>query len=109
MGGYGKRVPVAQFRLQNRAGQGLMATKFKNRKGKDKLATLRIVNNDHDEIMMVTKRGIIIRQAVNAISIQSRSATGVRVQRLDEEDAINGVAIVPPDAVDDVDVVEEAE
>ncbi len=31
MGGYGKRVPVAQFRLQNRAGQGLMATKFKNR------------------------------------------------------------------------------
>ncbi|MEA5580996.1 DNA topoisomerase (ATP-hydrolyzing) subunit A [Nodularia harveyana UHCC-0300] len=109
MGGYGKRVPVGQFRLQNRAGQGLMATKFKNRKGKDKLATLRIVNNDDDEIMMVTKRGIIIRQAVNAISIQSRSATGVRVQRLDEEDAINGVAIVPPDAVDDVDVVEETE
>ncbi|GAX35285.1 DNA topoisomerase (ATP-hydrolyzing) subunit A [Nodularia sp. NIES-3585] len=109
MGGYGKRVPVAQFRLQNRAGQGLMATKFKNRKGKDKLATLRIVNNDHDEIMMVTKRGIIIRQAVNAISIQSRSATGVRVQRLDEEDAINGVAIVPPDAVDDVDVVDVLE
>jgi DNA gyrase subunit A len=105
MGGYGKRVPVAQFRLQNRAGQGLMATKFKNRKSQDKLATLRIVNNDNDEIMMVTNRGIIIRQAVNAISIQSRSATGVRVQRLDEDDAINGVAIVPPDAVD----VEEAE
>ncbi|QHG14556.1 DNA topoisomerase (ATP-hydrolyzing) subunit A [Nostoc sp. ATCC 53789] len=105
MGGYGKRVPVAQFRLQNRAGQGLMATKFKNRKTKDKLATLRIVNNDDDEIMMVTNRGIIIRQAVNAISIQSRSATGVRVQRLDEDDAITGVAIVPPDAAD----AEEAE
>lgn len=71
MGGYGKRVPVAQFRLQNRAGQGLMATKFKNRKTKDKLATLQIVNSD-DEIMMVTNRGIIIRQATNAISIQSR-------------------------------------
>ncbi|MBE9050846.1 DNA topoisomerase (ATP-hydrolyzing) subunit A [Nostocales cyanobacterium LEGE 11386] len=105
MGGYGKRVPVAQFRLQNRAGQGLMATKFKNRKGKDQLATLRIVNNDNDEIMMVTNRGIIIRQSVNAISVQSRSATGVRVQRLDEDDAINGVAIVPPDTVD----VEETE
>lgn len=103
--GYGKRVPVAQFRLQNRAGQGLMATKFKNRKANDQLATLRIVNNDDDEIMMVTNRGIIIRQVVNAISIQSRSATGVRVQRLDEDDAINGVAIVPPDTVD----VEEAE
>ncbi|MFM6334748.1 MAG: DNA gyrase subunit A, partial [Dolichospermum sp.] len=58
VGGYGKRVPVSQFRLQNRAGQGLMATKFKNRKTKDKLATLRIVNSD-DEIMMATNRGII--------------------------------------------------
>ena len=106
MGGYGKRVPVAQFRLQNRAGQGLMATKFKNRKIKDQLATLRIVNNDDDEIMMVTNRGIIIRQAVNAISIQSRSATGVRVQRLDEDDAINGVAIVPPDSGEDVEASE---
>ncbi len=104
IGGYGKRVPVGQFRLQNRAGQGLMATKFKNRKTKDQLATLGIVNNDN-EIMMVTNRGIIIRQAVNAISIQSRSATGVRVQRLDEDDAITGVAIVPPDTVD----AEEAE
>jgi DNA gyrase subunit A len=99
MGGYGKRVPVSQFRLQNRAGQGLMATKFKNRKIKDQLATLHIVNSD-DEIMMVTSRGIIIRQAVNAISIQSRSATGVRVQRLDEDDVITGVAIVPPDSGD---------
>ncbi|BAZ21787.1 DNA gyrase subunit A [Kalymmatonema gypsitolerans NIES-4073] len=99
MGGYGKRVPVAQFRLQNRAGQGLTATKFKNRKIKDQLATLHIVNSD-DEIMMVTSRGIIIRQAVNAISVQSRSATGVRVQRLDEDDVITGVAIVPPDTGD---------
>ncbi|MGI8500446.1 MAG: DNA gyrase C-terminal beta-propeller domain-containing protein, partial [Hassallia sp.] len=40
------------------------------------------------------------RQATNAISIQSRSATGVRVQRLDEDDAITGVAIVPPDTGD---------
>jgi DNA gyrase subunit A len=108
MGGYGKRVPVAQFRLQNRAGQGLMATKFKNRKTKDQLATLGIVNNDN-EIMMVTSRGIIIRQAVNAISIQSRSATGVRVQRLDEEDAITGVAIVPPDTADTADTGETDE
>ncbi|OBQ35462.1 MAG: DNA gyrase subunit A [Anabaena sp. MDT14b] len=107
MGGYGKRVPVSQFRLQNRAGQGLMATKFKNRKTKDKLATLRIVNSD-EEIMMATNRGIIIRQAVNAISIQSRSATGVRVQRLDEDDAITGVAIVPPDT-GDTGELEEAE
>jgi DNA gyrase subunit A len=93
MGGYGKRVPVSQFRLQNRAGMGLLATKF--RKKADQLAALHVVNED-DELMMVTSRGIIIRQAINAISHQSRMATGVRVQRLDEDDAIAAVALVPP-------------
>jgi DNA gyrase subunit A len=107
-GGYGKRVPVAQFRLQNRAGQGLMATKFKTKKSKDQLAALHIVNHD-DEIMMVTSRGIIIRQAVNAISVQSRSATGVRVQRLDEDDALTGVAVVPPDTAEMTELAEGEE
>ena len=92
MGGYGKRVPVSQFRLQNRAGMGLLATKF--RLPKDELAALRVVNQG-DELMMVTSRGIIIRQIVDAISPQSRMATGVRVQRLDEDDAIAAVALVP--------------
>ncbi|MEG4518422.1 MULTISPECIES: DNA gyrase subunit A [unclassified Microcoleus] len=93
--GYGKRVPVSQFRLQRRAGKGLTATKFKSKKGKDQVAALRIVNED-DELMIVTNRGIIIRQAVSAISTQSRTATGVRVQRLDEDDSIVAVALVPP-------------
>lgn len=93
MGGLGKRVPVNQFRLQNRAGMGLRAMKF--RRAGDRLAALRIVN-DNDEIILITGRGIIIRQAVNAISCQSRAATGVRVQRLDGDDAIVAVALVPP-------------
>ena len=92
-GGYGKRVPVAQFRLQNRAGKGIVATKF--RKKGDRLAALHIVH-EGEELMVVTNRGIIIRQAVDAISSQSRPATGVRVQRLDDDDAIAAVAIVPP-------------
>jgi len=100
IGGYGKRVPVSQFKLYNRATKGKIATKFKNRKFQDKLASLMIVNED-DELMMVTSRGIIIRQAVKAIPPQSRSATGVRVQRLDEDDAIAAVALVPPNVSDE--------
>ncbi|MGQ9871459.1 DNA gyrase subunit A [Leptodesmis sp.] len=91
-GGYGKRVPVAQFRLQNRAGMGIVATKF--RKAGDRMAALRIVNTG-DELMMVTNRGIIIRQPVSAISCQSRAASGVRLQRLDEDDEIVAVTLVP--------------
>jgi DNA gyrase subunit A len=92
-GGFGKRVPITQFRLQNRAGMGVKAIKFKSKT--DRLASLHIVNED-DELMLVSNRGIIIRQAVNAISLQSRMATGVRVQRLDPEDAIAAVAPIPP-------------
>ncbi|GAB4346920.1 MAG: DNA gyrase subunit A [Leptolyngbyaceae cyanobacterium] len=91
-GGYGKRVPVAQFRLQNRAGMGIVATKF--RKAGDRMAALRIVNAG-DELMMVTNRGIIIRQPISAISCQSRAASGVRLQRLDEDDEIVAVTLVP--------------
>ncbi|ANV83495.1 DNA gyrase subunit A [Picosynechococcus sp. PCC 7003] len=93
--GFGKRVPVGRFRLQNRAGVGLRAIKFKSKA--DRLASLRIVNPE-DELMLVTGRGIMIRQAVESISLQSRSATGVRVQRLDGDDAIVAVALVPPPA-----------
>lgn len=82
-----------------------MATKFK-KKG-DRIAALRVVNAD-EEMMMVTSRGIIIRQAVNAISHQSRMATGVRVQKLDSDDAIFAVALVPP-GEGDSELVEEEE
>lgn len=92
-GGFGKRVPVGLFRLQRRSGKGMIAIKFRNEQ--DKLAALRVVNED-DELMIITARGIIIRQAVKAISSQSRTARGVRVQRLDEDDAIAAVALVPP-------------
>jgi len=102
--GYGKRVSVSQFRLQNRAGMGLLAIKF--RQPQDQLAALRVVNAD-DELIIVTNRGIVIRQAVDAISHQSRMATGVRVQRLDEDDAIVAIALVPPTA--EADLLENVE
>ncbi|AFZ44595.1 DNA gyrase subunit A [Halothece sp. PCC 7418] len=91
-GGYGKRVPITQFRLQNRAGKGLSAMKFRKQ---DCLAALKVVH-EGEELMLVTNRGIIIRQGSDAIPRQSRQATGVRVQRLDDDDAIAAVALVPP-------------
>ena len=99
--GYGKRVPVSQFRLQKRAGKGVTSTKFKKLKKSDTVTSLRIVHPD-DELMIITNRGIIIRQSVNAISSQSRSATGVRVQRLDSDDFISAVTLIPPSDDEDI-------
>jgi DNA gyrase subunit A len=97
--GYGKRVPVSQFRLQKRAGIGVKAIRF--RKATEELVALHIVNGD-DEFMIITTRGIIIRCDVNAISLQSRNASGVRVQKLDADDAIAGIALVPPAGEEEV-------
>ncbi len=97
-GGMGKRVPIELFRLQNRAGMGLKALKF--RLDDDSLVAVLVVN-ESEELMLVTNRGIIIRQRVNDISIQSRSAQGVRLQRLDEDDAIAAVAVVPAELEED--------
>lgn len=62
-----------------------------------------------DELMLVTVRGIVIRQAMKAISSQSRAATGVRVQRLDEDDAIAAVAVVPASETPEDEDIENAE
>ncbi|MFM1841765.1 MAG: gyrase subunit [Cyanobacteriota bacterium] len=104
MKGFGKRVPVGQFRLQHRGGIGVKAIRFKSKE--DQLVALHVVNPD-DELMLVTNRGIIIRQSVNDISPQSRSATGVRVQRLDADDAISAVALVPPSGEEELMEMEE--
>jgi len=100
--GYGKRVPVSQFRLQRRAGIGVKAIRF--RKPKEELVALHIVNSD-DEFMIITTRGIIVRCDVNAVSLQSRNASGVRVQKLDTDDAIAGIALVPPLAEGEEEIV----
>lgn len=100
--GYGKRVPISQFRLQNRAGKGVSATKFRQ---EDQLAALQVVNQG-DELLLVTNRGIAIRQSADAITSQSRQASGVRLQRLDGDDAIAAVALVPPAAEEEADSLE---
>jgi DNA gyrase subunit A len=96
-GGYGKRIAIDQFRAQNRGGKGVIAFKFR-REG-DELAALPIINAE-DEVMLVTSRGIVMRQQTKAIPSQSRMGTGVRVQRLDPDDGIVGVTVVPASMAD---------
>jgi DNA gyrase subunit A len=90
--GFGKRMATSEFRCQARGGSGVIGIKFKS--DEDRLSCLRIVKDD-DEILVITAKGIIVRQSVSAISTQSRSATGVRVQRTDAGDTISSVSIVP--------------
>lgn len=86
--GFGKRVDLEEFRVQNRSGIGLIGTKFKSEKSH--LAALRVVK-ETDEVIIASAHGIVLRSKVGDISNQGRMATGVRLQRLDEEDYVASV------------------
>jgi DNA gyrase subunit A len=94
--GYGKRVPTSEFRTTGRGGRGVIAIKFKGNTDNDSVSCLRVVREE-DEILLITSKGIMVRQNVKDISSQSRSATGVLVQKVDVEngDYISSVSIVP--------------
>jgi len=94
--GYGKRIHPSEFSPRARGGKGVMAIKFKKANVGDYVTCLRVVK-DNDEILLVTKKGIIVRQKVKDIPSQGRAATGVRVQKVDFEngDVISNVSIVP--------------
>ncbi len=91
--GYGKLVGRDEFRATDRGGVGVIAIKFKS-KGEDAVTCLRAVGKD-DEILVITAKGIMVRQKVSDIPSQGRTATGVKLQKLDGGDRISSVSLVP--------------
>ncbi len=81
--GFGKRTSIGEFRVQGRGGIGLISTKFKNARSR---VTSICVVSDTDELMFVSANGVVVRLKAMDISKQSRMATGVRIQNLDEND-----------------------
>ena len=98
--GLGKRVPVAQFRLQKRAGMGLRAIKFRIKE--DQLVCLKVLG-EGEELLLVTEKGVIVRTNADKISQQSRAATGVKLQRLDDGDHLSEVVLVPREQLEEED------
>ena len=98
--GLGKRVSVTKFRLQKRAGMGLRAIKFRVKN--DSLVGLKVLG-EGEELLLVTERGVIVRTNADKISQQSRAATGVKLQRLDDGDHLAEVVLVPHEQIDEED------
>ena len=53
-----------------------------------------------EEVILSTKEGTILRQKAEAIAIQSRSAKGVKVQKLSAADMVSKVSILPRELID---------
>jgi DNA gyrase subunit A len=98
--GYGKRTQIAQYRKTNRGAKGVKTIKLTERKGGLGGA---LVVREHQELVFISVGGMVQRTSAGGISQQGRSATGVRVMNLKDEDLVSAVALVV-DAGDDTDV-----
>ena len=82
--GYGRRSKGADYKVQNRGGSGLLNYRVEKY---GKVAVIRVVN-DTDDIIMISKNGIIIRIESEEINMVSRPAKGVKVMRILDDDKL---------------------
>src|SRR5882724_7595267 len=89
--GYGKRTPLDEYRLQGRAGKGIIDIKTGGRNG-NVVAMLQV--HDGDDILVVTTKGKMIRFHAADVSSQGRNTWGVRIIDLEADDRAGSVARV---------------
>jgi DNA gyrase subunit A len=89
--GYGKRTQIGQYRKTSRGAKGVKTIKLTEQKGA--LAGALVVR-EHQELVFISVGGMVQRTSAGGISQQGRSATGVRVMNLKDEDAVSAVALV---------------
>lgn len=89
--GYGKRSELDEYRVTGRGGKGIRTVKVTEKTGN--MVAIREVT-DKDDIVIVTQRGMTIRQHVKDLRIAGRNTQGVRLIRLGQDDAISDLAVV---------------
>ncbi|MDF1612075.1 DNA gyrase subunit A [Stygiobacter electus] len=92
--GFGKRSEIEDYRLTKRGGKGVITIKTSDKNGK--MIAMKEVN-DNDELVIITTNGMVIRQAVKELRVMGRNTQGVRLIRLNEDDAIADIARVIPE------------
>ena len=89
--GYGKQTNENAYRQTKRGGLGVKTIHLTEKIGE--LESIAAVDGNED-LMVVTNRGVIIRFAINDVSITGRSTQGVRLMRLDDSNNVATVAVV---------------
>lgn len=86
--GYGKRTETEDFPVYGRGGQGVIGMQTSERNG----AVVGAVQvADHDEIMLISNKGTLVRTRVDEVSVQGRNTQGVRLIRLKEGEKLVGL------------------
>ena len=105
--GYGKRVPLSEFRPMHRGSQGVRLISLEGRKTGD-VAAVQQVTEEDEELLLISAGGQVIRTETNSINRYSSGARGVIVMRLAEGDRVVAIAafrsgLAERDGIDDND------
>ena len=95
--GYGKRTPISEYTRHGRGGQGMIAIQASERNG---ALVGAVLVDDHDEVMLISTGGVLIRTAVAQIREMGRSTQGVTLIALSEGEKLAGIARIE-DRADD--------
>jgi DNA gyrase subunit A len=89
--GYGKRTPLAEYRVISRGGKGVISLKTTERNGPVVSA---VQVGEESDVMVITEQGKIIRVHSSEIREAGRSTQGVRLLKLEENDRIADAAVL---------------
>ncbi len=95
--GMGKRSEIGDYRFQARGGLGVINLKVSGKTGP--VVAVRAVTDD-DQLMVITRNGVVNRQPVSDMRVIGRATQGVRLVNLDEGDSVVDVARVVGDDED---------
>jgi len=87
--GYGKRTSIDEYPVQKRGGMGVITIKTSERNGQV-IAILLV--EDHDDLMLMTDIGKIIRMPIKGVSVISRNTQGVKLIGIEPEERVVGAA-----------------
>lgn len=96
--GYGKRSEAEEYRISHRGGKGIFTVKTSDKTGK--MVAIKEVT-DTDDIVVITMKGVVIRQHASDIRVAGRNTQGVRLIRLDDGDTVADVAAVVAEEEED--------
>ncbi len=89
--GYGKRTDVIQYRIQKRGGKGILTMRTTEKTGK-MISIMEVVHGD--DLMVITDKGVLMRQPVSEIRTIGRVTQGVKLVKLDEGTSISSISRV---------------
>ena len=86
--GYGKRTKMSEYKVQGRGGSGIKTAQVTAKTGEIIGAKIVSGNLEGEELVVVSKKGQVIRTSVAEISLLSRATQGVRIMKMREGDSI---------------------